>query len=84
MLFLGVNDPFELDRIEISSPSSSLARGTTVHLNAIAIYKGNTHRDISSEGAWSSADSSILKLLTLSQFKGMNLSEASAEILLCP
>ncbi|EQA60641.1 hypothetical protein LEP1GSC062_0881 [Leptospira alexanderi serovar Manhao 3 str. L 60] len=37
MLFLGVNDPFELDRIEISSPSSSLARGTTVHLNAIAL-----------------------------------------------
>lgn len=79
MLFLGVNDLFELDqaeveldRIEISSPSSSLARGTTVNLNATAIYKNNTHRDISSEGVWSSADSNILKLLTLSQFKGMN------------
>ncbi len=80
MLFLGVNDllesdqaEIELDRIEISSPSSSLARGTSVYLNAIAIYKNNTHRDISSEGVWSSTDSSILKLLTLSQFKGMNL-----------
>nr|ACH98102.1 LigC [Leptospira weilii] len=87
MLFLGVNDllesdqaEIELDRIEISSPSSSLARGTTVHLNAIAIYKNNTHRDISSEGAWSSTDSSILKLLTLSQFKGMNLGSGNVNV----
>ncbi|EKP11815.1 beta strand repeat-containing protein [Leptospira borgpetersenii] len=87
MLFLGVNDllesdqaEIELDRIEISSPSSSLARGTSVYLNAIAIYKNNTHRDISSEGVWSSTDSSILKLLTLSQFKGMNLGSGNVNV----
>ncbi|WP_061285547.1 beta strand repeat-containing protein [Leptospira interrogans] len=87
MLFLGVNNPLEsepseteLDRIEISVPNASFARGTTLHLNATAIYKDNTHRDISSEGSWSSADSSILKLLTQSQFKGMNLGSGNVNV----
>ncbi len=87
MLFLGVNNPLEsepseteLDRIEISVPNSSFARGTTLHLNATAIYKDNTHRDVSSEGSWSSTDSSILKLLTQSQFKGMNLGSGNVNV----
>ncbi|EMK18216.1 beta strand repeat-containing protein [Leptospira kirschneri] len=87
MLFLGIDNPLEsepseaeLDRIEISVPNSNLARGTTLHLNATAIYKDNTHRDISSEGSWSSTDSSILKLLTQSQFKGMNLGSGNVNV----
>ncbi|TGM96002.1 beta strand repeat-containing protein [Leptospira yasudae] len=80
MLLLGGTGPAELDRIEISVPSSSLARGTTVNLSATAIYKDNTRKDVSSEGNWSSIDPGILKLLTQSQVKGMNLGSGNVQV----
>lgn len=54
LLLLGAGlEPAALDRIEISSPSPSLARGTMLNLSATAIYKDDTHRDITLEADWS-------------------------------
>ncbi|PJZ57217.1 hypothetical protein CH367_10810 [Leptospira barantonii] len=81
MLFLGASGPVELDRVEITVPNSNFARGTTLNLKGTAIYKDNTHKDITSEGSWSSADSTILRLLSQSQVKGMKLGSGNVNIL---
>ncbi|PKA05654.1 hypothetical protein CH375_04025 [Leptospira ellisii] len=80
LLLLGGSRPAELDRIEISAPSDNLARGTTLDLKATAIYKDDTHKDITSDASWSSRDQNILRVITHAQIKGMNLGSGNVGI----
>ncbi|TGK33751.1 hypothetical protein EHQ12_17150 [Leptospira gomenensis] len=80
LFFLGGSNQAELDRVEISAPADSFARGTTLDLRATAVYSDDTHKDITSEASWSSEDQNILRVVTHAQVKGMNLGSGSVGV----
>ncbi|TGM15454.1 hypothetical protein EHQ81_03395 [Leptospira selangorensis] len=66
--------PPVLDRIEISSPTNSFAKATSIQLKATAIYSNNTNVDITNDASWSTVDSSVIQMTALitGQAKGVN------------
>ena len=51
--------PPKLVSIQVTPANPSLAAGTSVQLTATAIYSDNTHGDVTSTAAWSTADTAV-------------------------
>ncbi|EQA38254.1 bacterial Ig-like domain, group 2 [Leptospira inadai serovar Lyme str. 10] len=74
------SQPATLNRVEISSPYSSLAKTTTAPLKATAIYSDNTNADITGDANWSSADSSVIKMLSGGTAQGIQVGSTTITI----
>ncbi|TGL63534.1 beta strand repeat-containing protein [Leptospira sarikeiensis] len=74
--------PATLDRVEISTPTTSFAESSSIQLKATAIYSDNTNVDITDDATWSVVDTSIIQLTALfvGQAKGESVGTTSVSI----
>ncbi len=62
--------PAELDRVEISAPTTQLATGVRVTLRATAVYSDSTTADVTELAGWSTSDAAIVSVSTLPGTRG--------------